>query len=369
MRGTGTSAFLDHLHLVPLVTQPQRQMSLLLSRPRHINPQYCTLDPPSTRLEDSAPGVTVPSPMTQMVLHCNLIQRLDKKVTISPGEKSPEEVIAFCDEVKSWMATFPPPLRVIDPDKQFDATNPYVTLHRAQLHTIAYAIMLHPLKRHLCRSLDSSATTMEEGLRSAAVDCALSSLEVLQTFFDVVAPLYAKLHFVVFGIFDIGTLLCSAIVHDDARSLPRREAVIASIGSALNMLRRVHMMSKAGSLPYSILRQLVNNLSLSMDENEILNPCRHKKAKTTSSAEELRSSDNTPPSEDSVITTPLIPTEQYPLPQVETSESLLSSELLGNIDNFVDWEGLDLGPQFEGFWSVGADFQNDKHPISQRNMY
>ena len=317
------------------------------------------MEPPSTTLEDSAPGVEIPSPIAQMVLHCNLIRMIEqKKITIPPGEMSCEDDIAFCDEVKSWMATFPPPLRVTDPEKQFDATNPYVILHRAQLHTVAYAIMLHPLKRYLSRNLSSSATTMEKGLRSRAVDCALSSLEGLQAFFNVVAPIYTKLHFLIFGIFDIGTLLCSAISHDDGQNLPRREEIIKSIGSALEMLRKVHKTSRIGILPYSILRQLASSLPRLKHQDEILSPDQHKKPKITSLVEESASSEAMSSSKDRIVVTPTLPSGQYSLSQVDTGDSSLSSEFLGDMNSFVDWEGLDLGPLLNaGSWSAGADFR------------
>ncbi|CAM1508594.1 Fc.00g054420.m01.CDS01 [Cosmosporella sp. VM-42] len=342
------------------------QMSTKLSRPRIINTKDSPSKPPSMLLEEIAPGATIPSPITQMAMHYDLIQRLSNRFDVTADMLPPVKIVAYRDEIMAWMSSFPPVFRIVDPDKQFDLAHPWVVLQRAQLCATSYAMMLHPLKPYLTRRLGASATFAAMELRSAAVDCCLSLMEAIQGFFEVLFPLYTKLHFIVFGVFDIGAALCSAITHDDTQSLHRRDAILAAIGSATGILRRIHGATGSGITPYSVLTRFISSLPLSAAESTSLGLAPRKNAKVRSSTgPDLGVSEGS----DQTAKPAMLPKncKEGPRPtDSQASNMSLSSEQLipdetlldadfGKFDSLLDWESLELGQQMQAdLWNFVA---------------
>lgn len=122
------------------------------------------------------------------------------------------------------------------------------------------------LKPYVTRSSESPMSMLEDGLRRAGIQAALSLMSVSWDVFENVAPTGAKFHYSVFCIFDTTTVLCSAFIHDQARSLPQRDVVLEAIKKGLDMLSRLRSVSKTTADLCRILNNLLVALPLSAEK-------------------------------------------------------------------------------------------------------
>jgi len=127
-----------------------------------------------------------------------------------------------------------------------------------------------PLKPYVRRSSERPLSALEDDLQRTGVQAALDLMKVSWDLFENVASTGAKFHYSVFCIFDTTTVLCSAFVHDQARSLPQRDAVLEAIGKGLDMLLRLHSASKTAADLCQILNGLLLNLPLSAEKTTLV---------------------------------------------------------------------------------------------------
>lgn len=125
-------------------------------------------------------------------------------------------------------------------------------------------MIFFPVKLTLTRSVESMTDT-EKNMRRTAVHCALELMEISRQLLDCLLPINAKFYLATFLIFDTAACLCSAIAHDSDYSLPQRENIIETIGSALNMLDQVRN-TKLGATCYAILKRIVPQLPQELTE-------------------------------------------------------------------------------------------------------
>src|SRR5262249_46632532 len=104
------------------------------------------------------------------------------------------------------------------------------------------------------------AKESELKIRSNGIDYCLELMISLRGFFDHVYPRDSKFHFVLFCIFDTSTVLCSAILHDEHHTLPRRDDVLKAIDDAHAMLQRLRMVTKSARTSYGILSRIIQRL-------------------------------------------------------------------------------------------------------------
>jgi hypothetical protein len=245
-------------------------MSLLLSRPLIINDSSCSFELPRIRLENPDGFQKFPSPISHMILQCQLGRAICKIPGVAGGLLSPDQAETIQREVEKWFDSFPPAYRVADPDMQWDEDYQYVVLQRCQLHVVGYMTMLAPLKGYLTRALDPQCPGTEIGFRSRAVSISLDLMDASRRLFDCVFPANAKFHFATFLVFDTASFLCSAVIRDSTRTLPQREKVIAAIRVALNLMEQLSRLTKSDAICSAILGRLVAKLALSPEESLIL---------------------------------------------------------------------------------------------------
>ncbi|KAF7184694.1 hypothetical protein CNMCM7691_006056 [Aspergillus felis] len=246
------------------------QMSLMLSRPFIINNNYCSFEMPNVRLESDHIAADVPSPIVHIALQCQLGQALSKIPGVMGGTMTPAIAITVQQETEKWLASFPPAYRLVNPDIQWDHDYNYVEVQRKQLHTIAYLVMLMPLKQCLTRDVHQDSSSIEKSLQPTAIDIALKLVKAAHQLLECMLPLHAKFHFAPFAMFDTAASLCSAIIHDHGRRLPQRDEVIEAISVTLRTLEQITHDTKTAAICYSVLSKLVNRLSLTPEEELIL---------------------------------------------------------------------------------------------------
>ncbi|KAK7741865.1 hypothetical protein SLS53_004932 [Cytospora paraplurivora] len=177
-------------------------------------------------------------------------------------------------EVEQWMDTFPPVLRDVRPNRDWDEKYPYVPLLRCQLNVVAYSFLLGPLKPYLIGAADPNVkgTQAERDLRAKGVDVCLDLLDAAERFYKLIYPASVKYFFILFFIFDGATVLCSAIAHDDKDrpSLPRRDRIVLALKNSLLLLEGVSHLSKTAVISAAALKKLMAILTLTAQENIIL---------------------------------------------------------------------------------------------------
>lgn len=177
-------------------------------------------------------------------------------------------------EVEKWMDTFPPVLRDIRPNREWDSKYPYIPILRCQLNVVAYSFLLGPLKAYLVGAADPEVkgTSVEKDLRAKGVDVCLDLLDGAERFYNLVYPASVKYFFILFFIFDGATVLCSAIAHDDkdSPSLPKRDRIVLALKNSLHLLEGVAHLSKTAVISAAALKKLMAILPLTAHERTIL---------------------------------------------------------------------------------------------------
>lgn len=199
-------------------------------------------------------------PLTHMKLQSSLIRKLFGRFGLTKNVTAPADVQEYQCILENWIRQFPPPFRVHNPDHSLDLSCPWIVLHRHYIRTMAFSMLLDPIRAYLARAFTIDSTDAELQIRSDGIDYCLELMVSLRGFFDHVYPRDAKFHFVLFCIFDTSTVLCSAVLHDQYHTLPRRDDVFRAIDEALAMLQRLNTVTKSAKTSYGILSRIVHRL-------------------------------------------------------------------------------------------------------------
>jgi hypothetical protein len=236
-------------------------MGAWLGRPNLIDQKNLNFKLPNLRLDQSSSEPNLLSPFAHMALQANLGRRLNTIMgdAQSVDALSADEILTIEAELDKFIDELPPVFRLKDPDTSLDAEHPYFVFQRHQLHTVVYVTKLDFLKPFLTRARDDKKTDRDDEFRRMGIDLALDVLEVARRLFDHEFPINAKFHMVVFSIFDTSTILCSAIIHDRERCLPRRDEVTNAVDGSLDMLHQLSLTTKLGASSYAFLYKLVQS--------------------------------------------------------------------------------------------------------------
>lgn len=234
---------------------PRRQISALLGRPMIIDRADCNVGLPKLSLEG-----TQHSPLTHMKLQSELIRKLFSRFGLTKNVTKPSDVQEYQCIIEAWIADFPPPFDVHHPDKSLDKSCPWVVLHRHYIRTMAFSMLMDPIRAYLARPFTIDASDAETKIRADGINYCLELMVSLHGFFDHVYPRDAKFHFVLFCIFDTSTVLCTAILHDNHHTLPRRDEVYQAIDEAYAMLQRLSTVTKSAKASCGILSRILLRL-------------------------------------------------------------------------------------------------------------
>ncbi|KAF2662121.1 hypothetical protein K491DRAFT_700446 [Lophiostoma macrostomum CBS 122681] len=235
------------------------QMSAWLGRPHLIDQKDCTFEFPNLRLDEPTFEPNMLSPFAHISLQAMLARRISQQMGDIQvvGDQPAEKVFAVEAECEAFIEELPPIFRLKSPDLSLDEKYPYFIFQRRQLHVAIIMTQLDFLKPYLTRSPEDPISSHDDEFRFMGVDLSLRLLEVARALFDHEFPINAKFHLVVFCIFDTATILCSAIIHDQNNSLPRRDEVMDAVEKALDMLHQLSLTTKIGASSYSFLFKLV----------------------------------------------------------------------------------------------------------------
>lgn len=246
-------------------------MSTLLSRPLLIDQDDHVLEIPDGRLEN-VDCPMVPHPLSSVALQATLGLRVSHLFQKMATENSLQLALEIEDALEGWMGTFPAALRDHRPDTRWDAKYPYVPFMRSQVSVIAYCYLLAPLKPYLLGNADPEIMSSPLGaeLRAKGVDTCLDLMRASERFYDLIFPQSIKYFFIIFFMFDAATVMCSAIVHDADRTLPKRSQCVRSLRTAQELMDAVAHLSESARLSAQLLRKLAATLPLSPAEKQTL---------------------------------------------------------------------------------------------------
>ncbi|KAF5967199.1 transcriptional regulatory [Fusarium coicis] len=228
------------------------QMSALLSRPLMIDRTCCKVGLPELTLEG-----TTPSPLLHLKLQSELIRKLSNRFGSTRNVVESADIQEYQKMLEDWMEKFPPTFDLNNPDYSQDVLCPWILLHRHYIHTMGYSMILDPFRVRLATSINTkTASEAEVRIRSDGIDYALKLMTALRGFFNHVWPRDAKFHFVIFSIFDTASLYSSILIHDNDGSVPRRQEILDSFDTALDMIKRLRTVAPNFQLYHRILRRL-----------------------------------------------------------------------------------------------------------------
>lgn len=202
-----------------------------------------------------------------MRLQSELIGRLSDRFGGPKNVTQPKAIREYQLMIEQWMRMFPPPYRLDNPDRAQDDSKPWIKLHRYQLHTMSFSMVLDPMRAYLARPVSRESSDAELRIRAEGIDYALKLMTSLRGLFECVWPRDTKFHAVVFSVFDTAAVLCSAVMHDADQSIPRKAEIFTAIDKALGMLNRLKNVAKMGKTSHKILLRLSQKLTRPQPED------------------------------------------------------------------------------------------------------
>lgn len=242
-----------------------RQISTLFSRPQLINRHDCDIVSPNVHLEEAAP-----SPIYHIKLQFEVIRIIHEKFGNINRPMNAARVREFQNVVNKWTESFPPTLRIADPDIDIDERYPWMTTQRQYLHVMAYTMILVPLKSYLCRTFGDKESFEDQETRASAVDYCLKLRDAHILLFHSTYPFCTKYHIAHSSLVDLGIILCFAITHDQHSNLPERNQVLGIIGDVLEMLRHIQNAADTSLLSHKLITKLARRLPISQNEKDII---------------------------------------------------------------------------------------------------
>lgn len=218
-----------------------------------IDRDECDVELPSLALEKDWP-----SPILHMKLQSKLIGQLSKKYgkAVNLMVATPAGAQEYRQHLENWRATFPPRYDGDKPDNSMDKDHPWLILHRHYLQTMSLLMTLDPFKSFLTRTPAKDASQAWMEARRTGIDYCLKLMSALSDFFTHLYPRDAKFHFILFCIFDVSAILCSAVLHDEEGDLPRRSEVYESITLAADILSQLNSVTKSARTCHAVLQKL-----------------------------------------------------------------------------------------------------------------
>lgn len=191
-----------------------------------------------------------------MKLQSELIGKLAARFGLPKNATTTKQVQDYIDIVEDWIQAFPSTYAVDKPDTSQDSRHSWITLHRHYLHTMSYSMILDPLRPYLARRMTHDSPRDQLDIRRQGVDFTLKLMDKLYAFFDHLYPTDAKFHFVIFSIFDTAAVVCSTLMHDEDRSLYRRDDLLQAMDGAIGMLQRLITVTATAKTSYEVLLKL-----------------------------------------------------------------------------------------------------------------
>ncbi|KAL7797240.1 hypothetical protein V8C37DRAFT_370451 [Trichoderma ceciliae] len=228
------------------------QLGTLLARPLVLDHDVYDTRLPGFQLDGELKELS-PSPGLFMALQCELVSCLSKRFGRPCTLDMIDKIVEYRTLTDQWIRRLPSHLALDNPDTSLDGDCPWFQLQRFAISTLGLSSALAPLRPYLIKLSSRASPAVELEFRQDGIMCALKYMDKLFQFLRFVFPRDTKYHTVVLFIFDVATLLCSALIHDSDSSMPMRELCLAAAQSSLDMLRKLRRYAPIAKRAYKIL--------------------------------------------------------------------------------------------------------------------
>lgn len=174
--------------------------------------------------------------------------------------QTPAEIQEYKGILETWMRTFPPVHDINNPDTSKDEVYPWIVSQRFYLHTMAYLMILNPIRTYMAKSYTRMSPSDELRIRADGVNYSLRNLDTTTHWTEHVHHRDGRFHFIIFSLFDTASVLVAAVLKDEDDSMPRKSEVLIAVEKALVLLKRLNAISKTAKTSYDILSRLVRRL-------------------------------------------------------------------------------------------------------------
>lgn len=229
-----------------------------------------------------------------MKLQSSLVRKLAARFNAPKNIVSPEDIQEYKDMIIDWVSQFPPEYDFYSPDTSRDDVHPWIFPHRFYLYTMACILITNPIRSYMVKAYTWESPHEDMEIRNVGVYYSLVLIQTLRKWVDRISSRDGRLHFIIFSIFDTAAMLCTAMIKDDAKTLPRGEEIVTSISHSNIMLTKLISVSKTAK----VSRDILNRLSRKLPQVKPLGPApvddRRKRNKlvATSPAERTKRSPN-----------------------------------------------------------------------------
>ncbi|KAL7910911.1 hypothetical protein GGI35DRAFT_478313 [Trichoderma velutinum] len=231
------------------------QLGNIISHPLILQANLYYAKPPGILL-DEALKEPRPSPGSFMSLQSELGSALLQAFgRLGPLEET-EDVGKHRNIVESWAARLPPHFTLRNPDTSLDEENPWLRFQRFSLTMMGTLSLLSSLRSFLIIPLSTGSLAEYLQLQRDGTLWALRHLNRLFQFLRFAFPRDATYHTILFFIFDVSVLLCSAMIHDIDSSMPMRESALRAVDGSLGVMRTLEHHAPIPKYSYKILSRI-----------------------------------------------------------------------------------------------------------------
>lgn len=233
-----------------------RQVSSGLMRPTIIIDRTdCDVGLPALTLETYSPH-----PLQYMKMQSGLINQLGCRFVVPKNVVTPSDVHEYRAMIEAWMSEFPAVFAFENPDRSLDETYTWIPFHRYYLYTMAYLMLLNPIRAYMAEETTAESPDGKVDIRREGVNYSLDLLSTLQAWLEIITHRDGRFHFIIFALLDTALSLSNAIIHDLDNSLPKKMEVYDAIYFALSMLKRLKALSSTAKSSHDVLHRLVKNI-------------------------------------------------------------------------------------------------------------
>lgn len=217
-----------------------------------------------TDVDVESPTLTLenldPSPLLHMKLQSEAITQLSARFGAPKNVVSCADIQEYKAIIEAWLKTFPAVYATDNPDVSKDLQHPWVTSHRFYIHTMAYLMILNPIRTFMSKSFSQDSPPEELKVRADGVYYSLRNLETTTQWTKYSSHRDGRYHFIIFSLFDTASVLTAAILKDEDKSIPRRDEILAGIEKAVNLLKQINTLSKTAKTSHDLLSRMARRL-------------------------------------------------------------------------------------------------------------
>lgn len=198
--------------------------------------------------------------MLHMKMQADLTRDLQARFNTPKNIVSPEDINEYKDMIIGWVARFPPEYDFYNPNTSKDDIHPWIFPHRFYVYTMACILILNPIRNYMVKSYTWESPKEDIDVRNIGVFYSLVFIQTLRRWVDRIKNRDGRLHFIIFSIFDTAAMLCTAVLKDTEKTLPREGEILESITRSIAMLKTLMVISKTAKISHDILYRLAKKL-------------------------------------------------------------------------------------------------------------